>query len=95
MQSPLQERKRKRQLRKQRPVYREPVLDKRVRAGLGTKVEIRDVQGKLEHAAKITDLELGYDKRVEPGKFYLLPSIGSHYYCERSENDLVPYPAIH
>jgi len=72
----------------------QPVMDNHIRAGLATRLELRDAAGDLVHAARLTDLQLGYDKPIEAGKFYVLPSLNSHYYCERIEGDLVHWVLV-
>ncbi len=69
-------------------------MDNHVRAGLATKVELRDAEGNLEHVARLTDLELGYDRPIEVGKFYVLPSLQNYYYCERIDDDLVSWVLV-
>jgi hypothetical protein len=75
-------------------VPNQPVMDKHIWAGLAAKVELRDAAGNLEHAARLTDLQLGYDKPLETGKFYVLPSVHNHYYCDRIEGDLVHWVLV-
>jgi Restriction endonuclease len=68
-----------------------PIFDNHILAGLSTKIELRDAKGNLQHSSRLRDLELGYDTPVEVGKFYLLPTMFNHYYCEKIENGLITW----
>lgn len=71
-----------------------PVMDNHIRAGLATKYELRDTDGNIEHSKKLVDLELGYDDKVEPGKFYVIPSLKNYYYCTSIDDGLVSWVLV-
>lgn len=72
-------------------IPKQPMPDNHVLQGLGTRVELRDPTGKVQHSARLGDLPLGYDTPVKQGHFYELPSIFSRYYCESVEGDLITW----
>ncbi len=72
----------------------QPMPDNHVLQGVRTRVELRDVSGKVHHSARLGDLPLGYDSPVQSGQFYELPSMFNRYYCEKIEGDLVTWTLV-
>lgn len=71
-----------------------PVLDNHIRECLATNVELRDVNGNLEHSTRLAYLKLGFDKGVQVGKFYAVPGLCNHYYCEDIQGSLVSWVLV-
>jgi Restriction endonuclease len=71
-----------------------PVMDNHIMATLSTELELRDTEGNLQHASRLAGLQLGYDTKIEPGKFYVIPSLFNHYYCESIEDGLVSWVLV-
>lgn len=69
----------------------QPVMDNHIRESLATEYELRDEDGNLEHTKKLSNLKLGYDTKLEPGKFYVIPSLFNYYYCEAIDDGLVSW----
>ena len=61
-------------------IPKQPMPDNHVLQGVRTRVELRDIAGKVHHTARLGDLPLGYDSPVQPGQFYELPSMFNRYY---------------
>lgn len=75
-------------------IPKRPMLDNHVLQGVRSRVELRDMSGKVHHSTRLGDLPLGYDAPVQPGQFYELPSMFNRYYCEKIEGDLVTWTLV-
>ena len=53
---------------------------------INKKYSYNNVLGENEHSYLLDDLELGFDTKMEPGKFYHNPKLDFYYYCERVDN---------
>jgi hypothetical protein len=72
----------------------QPILDNHVMAALHTNVELHDEDGVLIHATELSNIPLGYDMKVEPGKFYVIPSLDYYYFCESIEGDWISWVLV-
>lgn len=72
-------------------VPNQPILDNHIMAALHTNVELHDEDGALAHATRLSDIPLGYDKTIEPGKFYAIPSLHNYYFCESVDGGLISW----
>jgi hypothetical protein len=71
-----------------------PTLDTHVLEGIGTFYELTDENGNIVHKLKAREVNLGFDTKLEVGKFYFIPSLHNYYYCEKIENNLAHYILI-
>lgn len=75
-------------------ISKAPTLDTHLLEGIGTSYELTDENGNLIRKIASGKINLGFDTKLEPGKFYFTPSIHNYYYCEKIENNLVHYILI-
>lgn len=75
-------------------VPKAPTLDTHLLEGLGTSYELTDESGSVIRKIPSGEVLLGFDTKLEPGKFYYAPRIHNHYYCEKIEGDLVHFILI-
>jgi len=71
-----------------------PTLDTHLLEGIGTSYELTDEDGNLVHKVASGDVSLGFDTKLEAGKFYFIPRLHNYYYCEKIENNLAHYILI-
>jgi hypothetical protein len=71
-----------------------PTLDTHVLEGMGTFYELIDEAGNVVRKLPANAVNLGFDTKLEAGKFYFIPSLHNYYYCEKIENDLAHYILI-
>jgi hypothetical protein len=71
-----------------------PTLDTHLLEGIGTFYELTDEKGNLVRKLAAQEINLGFDTKLEAGKFYFTPSIHNYYYCEKIENNLAHYILI-
>ena len=71
-----------------------PTLDTHLLEGIGTSYEMTDEDGNLVHKVTSGDVSLGFDTKLEPGKFYFISRLHNYYYCEKIENNLAHYILI-
>jgi hypothetical protein len=62
-------------------VIEKPALDSFLLYKLHASYEYSDVLSDRRTSFQIQDLELGFDTKLETGKFYLAPRTGFYYYC--------------
>lgn len=65
-----------------------PTLDTHVLEGIGTFYELTDENGNVVRKLTAREVNLGFDTKLEAGKFYFTPSLHNYYYCEKIENNL-------
>lgn len=68
-----------------------PIFDRHILEGLGKSYELTDEKGEVVDSACLPSLELGFDTKVIPGKFYTSPSIHTYCYCLSIENDIITW----
>jgi hypothetical protein len=68
-----------------------PMLDTHMLEGAGTSYELTDEKGDLVRKLTAGEISLGFDTKLEVGKFYVIPSLHNYYYCEKLENNLAHY----
>jgi len=68
-----------------------PTLDTHLLEGTGTSYELTDEKGDLVRKLTASEISLGFDTKLEVGKFYVIPSLQNYYYCEKIENNLTHY----
>ena len=68
-----------------------PMFDRHILEGLGTKYEMIDSKGELVYSANLPSLKLGFDTKVLPGNFYVIPSLHNYYYCESIDNNIITW----
>lgn len=68
-----------------------PVMDSHVMEAFSKKVELRDIEGALEHATSLSRLNMGFDSAIEPGKFYTSVNLGFNYYCSSVKSGVVTW----
>ena len=66
-------------------------LDAHILEGMGTSYEIKDEKGNVVSKLTADEVSLGFDTKLEIGKFYINPNLHNYYYCEKIANDLVHY----
>jgi hypothetical protein len=71
-----------------------PTLDMATLESLGTKYELIDETGKVINTTSISDLSVGFDTELKPGRFYFSPSVGYYYYCDKVIGDLVYFVLV-
>lgn len=71
-----------------------PTPDTHVLEGIGTSYELTDEGGNIVSKLAAGEVNLGFDTKLEAGKFYFIPSLHNYYYCEKIENDLAHYILI-
>jgi hypothetical protein len=71
-----------------------PTLDTHLLEGIGTSYELTDENGNLVHSVASTEISLGFDTKLQAGKFYFNPRIHNYYYCEKIENNLAHFILI-
>lgn len=72
-------------------ISKQPFLDNHIREGCATSYELCDETGAVTHEIRLSDLKLGFDTKLEPGKFYVTPSLHNYYYCEKIDGDSVSW----
>jgi hypothetical protein len=70
-------------------VIERPTLDPFLLYKLHRSYECNDVLKGSKKSFQIWDLELGFDTKLEKGKFYVAPRTGFYYYCRMVENEIV------
>jgi hypothetical protein len=67
-----------------------PTLDTHLLENFGTSYELRDEHGTLVQTIASTDIHrsMGFDTKLEAGKFYCIPSLYNYYYCEKIDDTL-------
>jgi hypothetical protein len=70
-------------------VLEKPTLDPFLLYKLHASYEHNDVLSDRKTSFQIQDLELGFDTKLENGKFYLAPKTGFYYYCRIIEDEIV------
>ena len=63
-----------------------PILDNHILEGMGTFYKLTDETGNVVRKLTAQDVKLGFDTKLEAGKFYFTPSLHTYYYCEKIEN---------
>jgi hypothetical protein len=71
-----------------------PTLDTHVLEGIGTFYELTDEAGNVVRKLTAQEVNLGFDTKLESGKFYFTPSLHNYYYCEKIENNLAHFILI-
>lgn len=64
-----------------------PAIDDHILEGLGTFYELKDENGNIISTIPARKAHLGFDTKLEQGKFYSIPYLHNNYYCEKIEND--------
>lgn len=76
-------------------IAKQPMLDVHILEGMSTKYELLDESGQVLHAVKSSDLKLGFDTKILPGKFYSNPKLHMYYYCASVDsNNLITWILI-
>lgn len=70
-------------------VIEKPTLDPFLLYKFGVSYEYNDVLNDYKTSFQIQDLELGFDTKLESGKFYLAQRTGFYYYCRIIEDEIV------
>jgi hypothetical protein len=68
-------------------IAKQPMLDIHILEGISTKYELTDEKGHVLHAINSSDLKLGFDTKIAPGKFYSNPKLHMYYYCASVDNN--------
>jgi len=71
-----------------------PTLDTHLLEGIGTFYELTDENGNLVHKRTAQELSLGFDTKLEEGKFYFNPNLNIYYYCEKLDNETAYFTLI-
>ena len=71
-----------------------PTPDTHVLEGIGTFYELTDEAGNVVRKLAAGEVNLGFDTKLEAGKFYFTPRLHNYYYCEKIEDDLAHYILI-
>ncbi len=71
-----------------------PTVDTHVLEGIGTFYELTDEAGNVVRKLSAQEVNLGFDTKLEPGKFYFTPNLHNYYYCEKIENSLAHFILI-
>lgn len=71
-----------------------PVLDMHVLEGMATRYDLLNEAGEIEHTARLSELNLGFDTVPIPGKFYAIPRLHNYYYCDSINDDTVTWILI-
>ena len=69
-------------------------LDNHIRQGINTSYELLDEGGNITHSISPSEFKIGFDTKLEVGKFYENPKMYSSYFCEKVENDSVSWVLI-
>ena len=75
-------------------IAKQPILDTHILEGLSTKYELIDESGQVCHTTSSSDLKLGFDTKIIPGKFYSNPNLHMYYYCASVDNNLITWILI-
>ncbi|MCK5601382.1 restriction endonuclease [Candidatus Pacearchaeota archaeon] len=70
-------------------VSKGPFLDNHMREYLDTTYELIDEAGEVTHEVSSSDLKIGFDTKLEAGKFYVNLNLHIYYYCKKIEGDTV------
>jgi len=66
-----------------------PAIDSHIFASMYIDVELRGVDGKLEHRTRLSDVPFGFATEMEPGKYYTDPKTYMNYYCRQIEGEMM------
>jgi hypothetical protein len=66
-----------------------PAVDAHIFASMYTDVELRGVDGKLEHRTRLRDVPFGFATQMEAGKYYTDPNTYMHYYCRKIDGEVM------
>jgi hypothetical protein len=72
----------------------EPALDPYLEMQKLSSYVLRTSTGEVKHTAKPDQVELGFDKEIKEGCFYVDPELNFFYYCEKIEGDLISWLLI-
>ena len=75
-------------------IPKKPMPDNHVLAGWNTRVELADPQGRVQHAARLNEIPMGFDSPVAVGGFYETPSMFNRYYCENIEGEMITWTLL-
>ncbi|MCX5838537.1 MAG: restriction endonuclease [Deltaproteobacteria bacterium] len=71
-----------------------PIIDTHVLEGIRTFYELTDENGNVVRKLTAREINLGFDTKLEAGKFYFTPSLHNYDYCEKIENNLAHFIMI-
>lgn len=71
-----------------------PTFDNHILEGLGTRYEMKDENGNIISTTSAHKAHIGFDTKLEQGKFYSIPHLHNHYYCESIKKDCVHFILI-
>lgn len=75
-------------------VSKGPFLDNHIREEFNTSYELVDEIGNITHSISLSELKIGFDTKIEVGKFYEIPSLHNSYFCEKIENNIVSWVLV-
>lgn len=75
-------------------VSKGPFFDNHIREGLSTSYELVDEAGNVTHSINPSELKIGFDTKLEVGKFYETPRLYNSYFCEKIEDDIVSWVLV-
>ena len=71
-----------------------PAVAPHIRESMARKLVIADESGEFSYQVDYSDIPLGFDTVLEPGKFYMNPSFHNCYYCKSIEDKLVSWVLV-